>query len=303
MILLAPSVGMATGTVSLEGDARGHWHNDDDPSADIHVFAISARKTLADSRGDRWMFSGMVEFEDDFKEISIHEAYARYKGPMGRWNITVGRFQLPFSLLSGFSTSRLLYESLNSYSAGVHADGGIMVSGVLGDLDYALAATQGLGVHDDPEMESLELVTGRLGWTFGDSGDYSAGVSLLAGETSMHGMMHGSSTVDRIVVGLDATAYLGLWLTRWELQTGTIDDESFVGGFVMTDYSVLPRIDLTGAARFMHTQHETTGSLFAGLSYRSPWCMIRGGYTYDNSEEDNRHGVTIQLYRLVSWPF
>jgi hypothetical protein len=246
------------------------------------------------------MMSGLLVVHDDLSDVILHESYLRYKGPMSRWNVTLGRFQLPFSLLTGFSTNRFLYESLTPLTAGLHADGGVMVSGAIRDFDYGIAATQGLGVHGDPDLDGLELLSGRIGWTFGDAGEMSAGVSAMIGRTPG---AHDDTRVERRIIGLDGTAQSGLWITRWELQTGTIDSDAFAGGFIMMDFGVLPRMDLTGAVDLMHFQRTTTGTFYLGLGYRSPWCVIRGGYTYEISETENSHGVGFQLYRMVSLPF
>ncbi|HPQ42004.1 MAG TPA: hypothetical protein PLV45_16670 [bacterium] len=325
-VTAVPGPAAASGLFSLEGDARAHWTEREDPAAELDVIAVSIRKTLADRTGDRWMLSAMLEFQDDLSEVMLHEAYVRFKGPMGKWNITTGRFQLPFGLLSSYSTNRQLYDGLTDATAGLHADGGILVSGVLGDLDYGLALTQGRGVHDDPDLHGLDLVSGRAGWTFGDFGDIAAGVSLLIGtspaghgpsgthsndfsgsETGEHSDTHenmpGDTRLDRWIVGLDATVYAGLWLTRWEFQTGEIGSDAFAGGFIMAEYPVLPRLDLTGSLRVTHIDRETTANLYLGFSHSSPWFTIRGGYTYDRFKTDYSHGVGIQLYRLVSWPF
>ncbi|MCD4655312.1 hypothetical protein K8T06_15435 [bacterium] len=299
-ILINSALVHASGTFAMEGDARGTWIQGDDPTAELQVIAVSIRKILADQAGDRWMLSSLVEFHEDLTEVMIHDAYVRYKGPMGRWNVTVGRFQLPFGMLSGFSTSQLLYNSLTDSTVGIHSDGGILVSGVLGDLDYGLAATQGLGVHENPALESMDLLSGRVGWTFGDIGETTAGVSIMFGETHD---VHSETSVERRIIAMDGTALLGLWITRWEFQTGTLNNKSLAGAFVTTDYGVLPRLDLTGAVRVQHYDSETTGTIYLGLGYRSPWLMMRGGYTYDYSETDDIHGVSIQLYRLISLPF
>ncbi len=311
LCLIVSQPALAVGLFSLDGDARTSLQEKDDPSAEIHVIGISLRKTFSDRAGDRWMLSGLLEFQDDLSETVIHDAYVRYKGPMGRWNITAGRFQLPFSLLSRFSTSRLLYHTLSDSSVGIHSDGGLMVSGVTGDLDYTFAITQGLGVHDDPEFESLELFSGRVGWTYGTMGDIIMGVSVLAGESpSLHhhdaetdSGMHGGASTKKRILGLDGTIVSGLWITRWEAQAGTMDGDPFGGGFVAADYGVFPRVDVTGAAGLTHFAGETTGTIYLGLGYRSPWFTIRGGYTYDISKTDDTHGFTVQLYRALSFPF
>jgi hypothetical protein len=56
----------------------------------------------------------------------------------------LGRFQIPFGLLTSFTTSRLLYESLSPHAAGLDADSGLMVSGVAGDLDYGASFQSGM---------------------------------------------------------------------------------------------------------------------------------------------------------------
>ncbi len=109
------------------------WGEDWEHSeANIHRIGISARKTFADRHGGRLILFGLVEAEDNFDEIMAHEFYGQYKGPMGAWNVTAGRFGLPWGLLPGFSASRLLYDMPHDRLLGMDVDSGVKVSGMVG---------------------------------------------------------------------------------------------------------------------------------------------------------------------------
>lgn len=290
----------ASWNLSMDLDARLTDRDREDARGEINILGLSLRKTISDDDGDRLILFALFEARDDFTERMLHEVYARYKGPMGKWNVTFGRFGLPFGLLPGFTTSRLQYESLTPVLIDMDVDSGAMVSGVLGDFDYGIAVTQGYGGHLTPEFEGPEVVSGRLGVTVGDSGDFQLGVSALSGKVySAHMEDH---RIEHRIVSLDMTVGSGRWNSRMEIQTGEIDDRSISGAFAMIDYAILPNWDLTVAGRFTHHNQMNEGYGHVGLAYRAPWFTVRGGYTYDHSEIDDSI-VSIQIYRMLAIPF
>ncbi len=299
LLLMVPGA-QSSWNLSTDLDARLTDSDREEARGDIHIFGLSLRKTIADNDGDRLILFALFEAHDDFSERMLHEVYGRYKGPMGKWNLTLGRFGLPFGLLTDFTTSRLLFESLTPHMIGMDVDSGLMLSGVLGDVEYGLAATQGYGGHMTPDLEGPEVYSGRIGMTFGDSGDVRIGLSALDGKIrSEHHRDHG---IDRRIVSADMTIQPGWWTARVEVQAGEIDGHSTRGAFAMTDLAVLPDLDLTIAGRLVRYHQTTEGYGYFGLGYRLPWFTIRGGYTYAHSETDE-HIVSLQIYRMLSVPF
>lgn len=48
-----------------------------------------------------------------------------YKGPLGRWNIRLGRYRLPYGLVSNYSTDRVLIQGIEEEAIGFCADNGL----------------------------------------------------------------------------------------------------------------------------------------------------------------------------------
>ena len=300
----------ATWNLSLDGDARYRWEDWEHSEAHLHLVGASIRKTFADSRGDRLIFFGLVEAEDNFDDVIAHELYGQYKGPLGAWNVTAGRFGLPWGLLSGFSASRLLYDMPHDRLLGMDVDSGLKVSGVAGTLDYGISFTQGYGPHHTPHDMGCGLAVGRVGFTPGDTDEISLGLSgawgrsLLTHDEDASGMaeMDAGRDILRALGGVDATLYLGRFLGRIEFASGRVDHRSLTTAFAALDYALLPKLDLNLAVNAARHGSDYEDVWFVGLTGNTPWFTIRGGYTYAG-ESDARHTVTLQIYRLFSWSF
>jgi hypothetical protein len=226
--------------------------------------------------------------------------YGRLKGPLGSWNVTLGRFGLPYGLLTGFTTSRLLYDMLHHELLGFNVDNGIMLSGVVGMVDYAVSVTQGYGPHHVPGFPGHGLGAGRLGFTLGDAAEIIVGVSGAYGKTSH--AHHRDMTTERALGAVDATAYLGRLLYRIELSAGTVDKDFFGAGFAAFDYALLPRLDINLAITGTLHGTDTDEALFAGVTFKPKWFTLRGGYRYAYHNEPN-HQAALQIYRLFAFNF
>jgi hypothetical protein len=319
----------ASWNLSCDVDARYRIANGRSPDANLNLFGASLRRTFADARGDRLVFFALFEAEDDFNEDSMHEIYLQYKGPMGAWNVTAGRFGLPWGLLPGFSARRLLYDTAHDRLLGMDVDSGVMLSGVRGVLDYGLSLTRGYGPENSVDAGSHGIVIGRIGLTPGDTEEYVVGLSVAWGRSvTAHGPEHsvertvrrggrgtaahlvgghapgGMSDPDRALhrtlAGLDGTLYLGRWLLRSELAAGRVDERSISACFIAADYALRPALDLNLAVNLVQHGSDTMNEWFAGLSGRLPWCILRGGYRYVEYGR-SRHQFTLQVYRLFSF--
>ena len=303
-----PMPGWASLNLSMDGDARYRWAEGEGARAYLHLVGASVRKVFSDDRGDRFTLFGLVEAEDNLSEVMLHEVYGQYKGPLGAWNITVGRFGVPWGLLPGFSATRLLYDMPHDALLGMDVDSGIKVSGVVGAFDYALSLTQGYGPHHTPRDMGHGLGVARLGFTPGDTEEFSLGVSAAWGESvTAHGhgarmVTDGDEAVQRALAGLDATLYWGRWLGRMELSTGRVDHRAITTLFTAVDYALLPRLDLNLAVNAQWHGSAYHDTLFAGFTGKLKWFNIRGGYRYAGHDE-TRHEVMLQLYRLFSFSF
>ncbi|MBD3315157.1 MAG: hypothetical protein GF344_05175 [Chitinivibrionales bacterium] len=300
-VLLVFPLGLhATLNISADADARysiADWNHQE---AKLHVLGASVRKTFSDNKGDRFTLFGLVEAHDNFSDIMVHEIYGRYKGPLGSWNLTLGRFGLPYGLLTGFSSSRLLYDMPHRALLGYSVDNGLMLSGVVGMWDYGVAVSQGYGPHHVPGFPGHGLGTTRLGVTLGDAGEVTLGVSGAYGRTA--DAHHEGATVMRAVGGADATLYLGRLLCRMELNGGVVDKRLMATAFAGMDYALLPRLDMNVAVTGIRQGDKTEDAWFAGLTYKQRWFTLRGGYRYAYHKEPH-HQVALQIYRLFSFNF
>lgn len=288
----------ASWNINADADLRGTLTDKNDNSVAVQALGLSVRKTFSDNQGDRFILFGLVETEENVSSVMVHELYARYKGPLGVWNLSAGRFSLPYGLITSFSSSRLLYQSAYEQSIGIDADNGLMVSGTAGSLDYGLAFTQGYGPHRKIDLSGHGLVSTRAGFTFGDAEEYMLGLSAAYGKTS-HG--HGTDhAVQRALAGIDGTFMLGQFLTRLEASGGWIDKMHFVSVFGMVDYALHLRLDLTAAGSYFQNEHEKQNYFFAGFTFKPDWFTLRGGYKYERYDLP-KHTFSIQIYRLFSF--
>ncbi|MBD3317944.1 MAG: hypothetical protein GF344_19340 [Chitinivibrionales bacterium] len=290
----------AAWNISADADVRSRLTDGLHYEGGLHVLGASARKTFSDRKGDRFTLFVLVEAHDNFSEIMPHEIYGRYKGPLGSWNLTLGRFGLPYGLLTGFSSSRLLYDMPHRALIGHNVDNGLMISGVVGMWDYAVGVTQGYGPHHTPGFPGHGLATARLGATLGYAGDVILGLSAAHGKTS-HAHER-DETTERTVGGVDATLYLGRLLCRMELNGGVVDQRLTAAGFAGLDYALLSRLDVNVAVTGIRRGDETKDAWFAGVTYTLRWFTLRGGYRYAWHDEPH-HQAGLQIYRLFSANF
>jgi hypothetical protein len=294
----------ASWNLSADGDVRITADDHNDIELKLYAAGISLRKVLSDSMGDRFIFFGLLEGHDNLSDLMLHELYATYKGPMGKWNVTAGRFGLPFGLITNYTTSRVMYDSLYPQILRMEIDNGVKVTGVIGDVDYGLSVTLGQGPHDAPELPGENLVSGRIGLTRGDSGEISFGVSSAAGRTRMThhtGIPHMRHKL--LLVAFDVTYEPGHWITRMEFQAGEINNRNVFGGFGMIDYAVFPRWNMNAAANIAYSDRSTSGYGYIGAEYTGSMFTFRGGYKYDYSNDQEGHVLSFQIYRLVSYLF
>ena len=321
MILLAGAASecAASWNLSLDADVRGRIESGSEPDATLNLFGASLRKTFADARGDRLVLFALFETEkgfDESRDDSLHEIYAQYKGPMGTWNIAVGRFGLPWGLLPNFSAKRLLYDMPHDRVLGMDVDSGIKISGVQDMLDYGLSYTRGYGPRNTVDAGSHGIATGRIGITPGETEEFSLGLSGAWGRSiNAHDADHNEAdhvdpdhsmrddddrALQRAVLGLDSTLYLGRWLIRSEVSGGQVDNRAVRALFAAADYALRSNLDLNLAANLSRVDSETMNEWFAGLTCRLPWFILRGGYRYVGYG-DARNQITIQIYRLFSY--
>lgn len=290
----------AAGFVSLDADARYTNTDFKEDLFALKTFGVVARQVVSDGTSDRWILYGQLEVVDDFSTTDIHQMYAMFKGPMGKWNVTAGRLRLPYGLLPGYSTDHVPFAALDHYTIGVESDNGVAVSGIAGVFDYAIAVTQGSGIFSGfPEQG---LCTGRLGIPFGESGEYAIGISGAAGRSTASHL--GETIFKRMKLGaLDFSGSLGRTSFRSEFSTGLQDDDVQIAGFAGADFSVTSWLEANTAISLVRQAgeyHHAWG--FLGTTLTTNYLMIKGGYKYVYHGPID-HQITLMAYKQFAFNF
>ena len=258
-------------------------------TAELYLVSFSARKVISDGGGDRLILFLLGEGMHDFNNSMIGQAYAQYKGPLGKWNLLAGRFRLPFGLLQNYSTERLLVTTPEFETLGIAADDGVQLSGTLESLEYAVSASGG--------RNSKGILSFRAGYRGVDFEDMRFGVSGFAGRVLSGGTLH-----DRRIMSADLIKYRGLLVARAEAYLGTEDGNNLAGIFAGADYALLPRTDIT----LSYTAVDAAGTsrlnhLHIGLSYNpAAGFNIRAAKKIPAAQGGSNDEFTLQVYYAVS---
>ena len=297
--------------LALEGDVRGGYSDRDGWDGGLESIGGSIRNVFADRRGDRVILFAQAEWADDFSEFMLHQAYAEWKGPMGRWNLAAGRVPLPWGLLTAWSPDRMPYGDPYEWTRTLASDNGVLWRGTVGMWDYGLALTQGYGMEDIHEFPGPGNLTGRLGLTPGVEGNFSLGLSFATGTVypTLHGddvdeMDHAMEEKDafekRTAAALDLTWNVGRGTYRFEGGARRTEEEWHGTLFAAADYALLPKLDVQFAGQiYQHADSHFYGRVYGGVAVPTKWFTIRGGYEYEDAEE-KEHRVVVQIYRLFS---
>lgn len=173
-------------SATIESDVRAESSDTTSLSGSFEYLSLAVRKTFSDSRGDRLILFINGEVHDNLHGHMLHEGYLRYKGPLSRWNITIGRFALPFGTITTYPSSRYLWAGLEEYSLGIEADDGALFSGVMSHFDYALSLTRGVGAHGSFERLGKGLLVGKLSFPLNSDESVVVGASGAVGTVLLH---------------------------------------------------------------------------------------------------------------------
>ena len=276
--------------VDLECLAQ-HRSWDSENRTNLQKAGLGIRRIIQDSSGDRLLLFMRLEAEDNFKENHVEQLYAKYKGPMGKWNITLGRMNVPFGLITEYDTEWQVIKTLERQTIGFRNDDGVKLSGFKGPFDYELLIGQGEGIEDDEDSRGMGTFRTVYRW-MGDN-ELSVGMSLLYNRTRPE---------TRKLAGIDLIAYRGLMVFRSELVAGKGGQGDILSLFTGMDYSLFPAIDLNlGYSYFREEEKESVITL--GASWNSPyWGLVfRAGTRYHiNDFSEDGHEILIQVYRRFS---
>lgn len=263
----------------------------------IEALGLSGRKIFADKHGDRIILFALIDSMHNFQETTLEQAYIQYKGPMGRWNIILGRYLLPFGLLPNYSTKRLLIESLEYETIGIYSDQGLQISGVIKEFDYAIFLSQGIGSKRWTDVDNNWLVTSRVGYQGIDFEDLRVGLSILLGSVlpGKHNM-EGVSKYKQLLA-LDLIKYRGPIVARIELTIGKEDDKRLNGIFAGFDYALFPRADLNIGYIHLNKGGGKKDVLTLGLTYNLAGFQIRAAQSLGGKQNE----FSFQVYKIFTW--
>ncbi len=252
-------------------DTRYRKTNGEPNTFELHGAFLNMRKVFSDELGDRLILVTQYDFEDNFQESHFYYTYAQLKGPLGKINLRIGRYVLPFGLLKYYDTERLLLQTMEKQTIDIKTDVGAQVFGYLDDLDYAFSVTNGVGLYWK-DVDENKLIIARIGLNFDDN---RFGLSYLNGRifapaTSEFPVEEYSY---KRLIAFDLQQYVDLFTIRGELTYGRVDAENTGGGFAGIDYALLPNLD----ANFKYALWNTGRNehfIGAGLSYN----ILTGAY-------------------------
>lgn len=265
----------------------------------IEKTAITLKKIFSDRKGDRFILFTKGEWEEDFHDSSLEQAYLQYKGPMGRWNITSGRFLIPFGLLPNYDTEWLLVKSQEDKTIGMKYDSGIKLSGIRGGFDYAISITQGVGIRRWTDIDDDKVVTLRVGYEGRDFEDLKIGFSSLVGKV----LLNDGKAINKKLLAVDLMKQKGPFAGRGELVLGRNSEENLIGAFLGVDYSLFPRVELNLAYAYFHRENFSDVSTI-GITYKTPLPGLILRMTYSHSSNgNNKNESAIQIYKRFSYNF
>lgn len=280
----------------ISGGIDARYLHESHPSDDafkIEGSFLNLRKVWSDEQGDRWIAVGQADFDDNFRDIRPYQVYLQYKGPLGKWNLRGGHFLLPFGLLATYDTERLLLQGLERTSLGSRKDTGLQGFGHVGDWDYSVAVTEGIGDRRFSDVDHTPLATGRLAYV---GEDWHLGFSLLAGRVLIDPRFKaGEGVVSERRIALDAMKSSGPLTVRVEAIGGTDDGRGVGGGIVLAEYSLTSKLDLNLRYAWWHHDGDRR---FAGLglSYLfRPGLYARLGDNYEFGKEE-KNVFAAQIY-------
>jgi len=278
------------GFFSYDFDLRYGYSETTGSGLNLEAAGLTARKIFPDKNGDRVVLFGFLDIMDNFSEIMLDQAYVLYKGPLGKWNITLGRYRLPFGLMKDYETKRILIKTAELDTVGMDSDNGIMVNGYRGNFDYSVAASQGVGTGRWDDRGDGALFTARLGLGQ-DSGEQALGLSGIIGSVFTQSALY------KKLISVDFTKYAGLAIWRLEAVLGNEEDRPLVSMFLGSNYALSSKAELNFAYRhFYNGLADRVNSLCSGITLSSWGFQFRAALKYFFTGGDGNE-ISLQVYR------
>ena len=257
---------------------------------------LNLRKVLADDAGDRFILVGQVDVEEEIARTRLYNAYGQYKGPLGRWNVRVGRYLVPFGLHAYYDSERVLLAAHEAEALGTKLTQGIELLGYAGPFDYAVS------VNRSPWGGVMPVA--RLGWVgedvrlglsylFGRLPSYAGRESVLVDE-----LLPGARPIDKHRVAVDYEQALGPLMLRLEPVAGLDEGSRVFGGYAEAAYALSPRWEIAANVAALHS--GLVGDRWrsgVSLGFRLlPTVFIRGAYLHRNDFGAPSDMLVAQLY-------
>lgn len=281
-VMLLISIPAQGGNLQVSGGADLRYGNIEIRKNEFEIegLFLNLRKVFSDKKGDRLIAVGQMDFDNNFEKVRPYQIYLQYKGPLGKWNIRMGHYILPFGLLSDYDTERLLLQTIEHLNLGIKLDTWIELLGFLGDFDYAISLSQGVGRNRLTDVDSNKLVIGKIGWR---GEDLTIGLSGLIGkvlteENSTIRNDIGSNSLYKKRLGIDLTKYSGPLILRGEISIGEDNSQIVEGGLLKADYALTPKLETN--LKYAHWQREAPTKVGLPL-HGSSRNFIGVGFSYE----------------------
>ncbi|HSV75159.1 MAG TPA: hypothetical protein VLH79_15480 [Chthonomonadales bacterium] len=231
--------------------------------AEIETFA-----TLSDGVRDvlniglQWPYAtDMAGADGRGRQMHFGNAFLVAKLGLGRPNIRVGQFVVPFGNLPVYETHTRPLQTLYAHSLGVRIDRGVSIEGMAGAYDYWLAVMGGNGARGDNDGRPMFVARAARRFELPGGGRLTAGVSGLRGDsmprfvtgvdpTMAHGGMHMPlhhilDFTDKARWALDGEFELMQDTWRAELVAGRDTDGEVDGQFLQWNRALAGGAELT----------------------------------------------------------
>jgi hypothetical protein len=293
-LLLLVSLQVEAFQVDLEGSFQHKYTDYAKDKTTFEKASITMKKILSDEKGDWLHLFLKLEAEDNFQENNVDQLYAKYKGPMGRWNIALGRSLIPFGLLTEYDSEMLILETQEEKTIGYRNDDGIKLSGFWKSMDYALLASSGKWMKNDHKYNKDKIISLKTSFKGYDLEDPKFGFSFFSGQLK---------GVQKNLFAVDVIKHHGLLVNRTEFVFGKHGRDDIHSLFSGIDYSIFPSVDLNIVYSHFKSDYEENAA-FLGITYHSPFygLVFRAGnkYHFKNERGENKNEVFIQIYKSYS---
>lgn len=266
------------------------------PELDDGSLFVNLRAVLPDDEGDRIFLVAQVDVEQEIERAHLYNVYGQYKGPLGRWNVRVGRYLVPFGLHAYYDTERLLLAAHESEVLGVKLDEGVELLGFSDVVEYAVSVSRGF---EDSGLGAcrfgLQLEDLRLGVS------YAGGrMPAFADEESVgiDELLPGARLIVKHRLALDYEHILGALTLRAEPIVGTDEHALVYGGYAEVGYLITGDLEILANGAYLDSWLVgTRWRAGAGIAFQLlPGVFLRAAAIYRDDFGEPEALVVGQAY-------